>query len=333
MKFVELKKNLTNGKKYLVYNLCGEDGFLIDSSKRLLFKYLINNNELSKVVLSTEGLLPARFQTILNTSSFLMGNRVVLLKDLNVQKNKDLAKICLNYSKNPDQLTTLIVVSNEPLLDAKKDAKTLAELKEYCFVDCNRLDKNMMTLWIMSNLKEQNATMTSDAIELLIDYSNGYLSKISNEIQKLVAYANGREINKKDVETLVDKDLEYGVFELTECLGRGDADRTLKIYNNLMLETKTAQSVLSMIQNYFRRMFYCSVTPKTNLQIATMLGVKEWAVVKAKQSASLFTKAKLKDIVELCGELDYSVRVGKIPYKMATDYLIFYILTNKRSVE
>ena len=183
MKFVELKKNLTSGKKYLVYNLCGEDGFLIDSSKKMFFKYLINDNELSKVVLSCEGLQPARLETILNTSSFLMGNRVVLLKDLNIQKNKDLLNVCLKYAKNPDELTTLVVVSNEPILDAKKDAKVLAELKNYCFVDCNRLDNNMMIMWIMSNLKEQNATMTSDAIELLIDYSNGYLSKISKTLR------------------------------------------------------------------------------------------------------------------------------------------------------
>ena len=53
--------------------------------------------------------------------------------------------------------------------------------------------------------------------------------------------------------------------------------------------------------------------------------------VKAKQTASLFTKAKLKDIVEMCGDLDFQVRTGKIAYKRAVDNLILYVLTNKRS--
>ena len=331
MKFVELKKNIIAGKKYSVYNLCGDDGFLIDSSKKIFFKYLINNNELSKVVLSCENLQANRLETILNTSSFLMGERVVLLTELNIQKNKDIINVCLKYAKNSDALTTLVIVSNEPILDSKKDAKILLELKNFCFVDCNRLDKNMMNAWINSTLREQNATMSFDAIDTLIDYSNGYLSKISMEIQKLCAYANSRQITKDDVMLLVSKDLEYGVFELTECLGKGDAQRTLQIYDSLMSETKTALSVLSMIQNYFRRMFYCAVTPKTNIQIANLLGVKEWAVVKAKQSATLFTKATLKNILELCGELDFLVRTSKMPYKMATDYLIFYILTNNKN--
>lgn len=329
MKFVELKKNLIDAKLFAVYNLCGDDGFLIDSAKNLFFKYVIQDNELSKVVLSCENLEPQRLKTILNTSSFLMGKRVVLITDLNVQKNKDILSACVEYSKKPDDLTTLVVVSNEPMLDAKKDVKLLNS--NFCFVDCNRLDKLMMTRWIASNLKDMCATMAPDAVDTLIDFSNGYLSRIDLELQKLASYANGREITKQDVELLVTKDLEYGIFELTECLGRGDAKRSLQIVDDLMKETKTAQSVLGMIQNYFRRMFYCAITPGTNLQIANALGIKEWAVVKAKQTASLFTKAKLKDIVQLCGDLDHQVRTGKIQYKMAVDNLIFNILTNKRS--
>ena len=332
MKFVELKKHLLQKKLFAVYNLCGDDGFLLDSAKNLFFTYVINNNELSKVKLSCETLTADRLKTILSTSSFLLGERVVLIGDLNIQKNKDILDVCVEYSKRPDPITTLVVVSNEPMLDIKKDAKFLsAKDCKFCMVDCNRLDKNMMARWIASNLAENSAKMSQDAISTLIDFSNGYLSNVEMEMQKLISYANGREITKQDVELLVTKDLEYGVFELTECLGRGDAKRSLLIVDDLMKETKTAQSVLGMIQNYFRRMFYVAITPGTNLQIAEKLGVKEWAVVKAKQTASLFTKAKLKDIVEMCGDLDFQVRTGKIAYKRAVDNLILYVLTNKRS--
>lgn len=331
MKFVELKKHLLQKKLFAVYNLCGDDGFLIDSAKNLFFNYVVNNNELSKVKLSCESLTGERLKTILSTSSFLLGQRVVLIGDLNVQKNKDILEVCVQYSKMPDSLTTLVVVSNAPMLDAKKDAKFLASKDcGFCLVDCNRLDKNMMARWIASNLAENDAKMSQDAVSTLIDFSNGYLSNVEMEMQKLISYANGREITKQDVELLVTKDLEYGVFELTECLGRGDAKRALLIVDDLMKETKTAQSVLSMIQNYFRRMFYVAITPGTNLQIAENLGVKEWAVVKAKQSASLFTRAKLKNIFELCGQLDFQVRTGKIAYKRAVDNLILTILTNNK---
>ena len=325
MKFVELKKNLLSKSIYSVYNLCGEDLFLIDSSKKLFFKYLIDDNELSKVILSCENLQPERFKTILYTSSFLFGNRVVYIPDLILSKNKELAKICVEYSNNPDANTTLVVVSDEPIIPEKKENS-----KNFCVVDCNRLDKKMMLAWLDSNLKENGTSMSPDAKDVLIDFANGYLSRISVEVEKLIAYANGRDITRQDVELLVHKDLEYGIFELTECLGRGDSVRSLQILNSLMQETKTAQSVLAMIQSYFRRMFYAVITPKTNAQIGAMLGVKEWAVAKAKQSASLFTKVALKNILELCGSLDYDVRTGKIPYKMAVDYLVFYILINSK---
>ena len=213
----------------------------------------------------------------------------------------------------------------------KKNNKILSNSNcKFCFVDCNRLDKHTMQMWIKSNLKEQNATMTDDAIEKLIDFSNGYLSKIAMELCKLESYASGKEIGVQDVELLVSKDLEYGVFELTECIGKKDVNRSLQIVESLMQESKTSQIVFAMISNYFRRMFYSAITPKTNLQIAGLLGVKEWAVAKAKQTATYFTKGTLKNIMELCAELDYDIRTGKISYKKAVDYLVFYILTSKK---
>ena len=120
MKFVELKKNLISGNIFATYNICGEDAFLIDSAKNLFFKYLTDGNELSRVMLSCDGLLPERLNTILSTSSFLTGRRVVYITDLNVTKNKDISNACIEYSKHPDELTTLVVISNEPILDAKK---------------------------------------------------------------------------------------------------------------------------------------------------------------------------------------------------------------------
>ena len=172
--------------------------------------------------------------------------------------------------------------------------------------------------------------MADDAKVLLCDYTNGYLSKITIEIDKLVSYAKGREIVQDDVKLLVQKDLEYTVFELTENLGSGNSERTLQILDEMMSDKKTAPSVFSLIQNYFRRMFYASITPKTNLQIADDLGVKEYAIKKAKQQSLLFSKIKLKQIVNLCGDLDFKIKTSQIGYQNAVYYLVMYILTNKK---
>ena len=336
MKFVELKKSLIDGRVFGVFNLCGEDSFLIDSSKNLFWNYVIHQNELSRSILSAESLTVGKLDAVLNTSSFLGGQKVVFLNDLQVAKNKDIAKYVVEYAKSPAPQTVLVVTTDTPIFEAKKDAKKIDELNKtgnnFAFVDCNRLDRRMLLLWIQTELKANNQTMQYDATNLLIDYTNGYLSIIAKELEKLMAYAQNREITSQDVQKLVKRELEFGVFELTECLGKGDSKRTFEILQDMMSETKTAQSVFGMIERYFRRMFFVSITPKTNAQIAGLLGVKEYAVSKAKQSASLFSKVALKSIVELCGELDFLVRSSKMPYKDAVDYLVFFILNSGKKI-
>ncbi len=328
MKFVELKKHLITNNFYHCYNLFGDDSFLIDSSKNLLFKYASNQNEFDRIMLSAENFNQQNVLSILNTPSFFGGNKIVVLTGVEKTKNKDVLKLVEDYSKFPNSQSIFILISNESLFDENKfNSKNF-----FCNVDCNRLDRNTISSWINATLKEKNATITDEAKLLLIDYTNEYLSRISLELEKLISYSNGN-ITKDDVELLVEKSLEFSVFELTENIGIGNRKKTFEILSHMMEDKKSAPTVLSLIQNYFRRMLFSAITPKTNLQIANELGVKEYAVKKAKETSKLFSKIALKDIVELCGELDFKVKSGQTNYKNAVYYLIMYILeSNRKSI-
>lgn len=325
MKFVELKKNIVSGNLYNCYNLCGDDTFLISSAEKLFLNYVALNNDLNKSILSTENLEPNTLISHLNTTSFFGGNKIVVLKDLECSKSKALIDCILKYLKNPNPSTILVVCSDVPFVDFKKN--TLSNL---VYVDCNRLDEQMLKVWILSALKEKNATMNDGAMQKLLDYTNGYLSIISLEINKLINYANGKEISESDVELLVQKTLEFSVFELTENLGKGNGEKALQILNIMLNDKKSAPTVFSLIQSYFRRMFFSVISKGTNAQIAIDLGIKEFAVKKAKEHAGYFAKTTLKEIVELCSELDYKVKTSQITYLSAVNYLVMFILTNKK---
>lgn len=331
MKFVELKKHIVSQERYCCYNLFGDDSFLINTSENLFFKYVANNIELNKTVLSTESFDAKNLISILGTISFLGGQKIVLLRVVDDQKTKDIADAIFEYQKNPNNANILIISSQNPLFDAKKQENLNKNQNFLCNVDCNRLDRNMIFAWINSDLLQKKASMTDDAKVLLCDYTNGYLSKISIELSKLVSYAKDRQITSDDVKLLVQKDLEYTVFELTENLGFGNSEKALQILDEMMSDKKIAPTVFSLVQNYFRRMFFASITPKTNLQIADNLGVKEYAIKKAKEQSAMFNKLTLKQIVNLCGDLDYKIKTSQIGYQNAVYYIVMYILSNNKN--
>lgn len=325
MKFVELKKHLLSGNFYHCYNIYGDDSFLVDSSKKLFFTYASSQNEFDKAILSAENFNENNVFAILNTPSFFGTKKTVVLTGVEKQKNKDIAKFIEEYLKSPNPETIFLIISDELLFDETKNPEHL------CGIDCNKLDRSMLVRWIKNNAAENNAQIADDAITTLIDYTNEYLSRISLEMNKLISYSNGN-ITKHDIELLVTKELEYSVFELTENLGRGNSEKTFEILNQMMNDKKAAPAILSHIQSFFRRIFFCAITPKTNAQVAAELGVKEYAVKKAKEVATLFSKMALKDIVQECANIDAKVKSGQTNYQNAVQFLVMYILINNKKM-
>ena len=136
-----------------------------------------------------------------------------------------------------------------------------------------------------------------------------------------------KKITLEDIELLVTKDLEYNIFEFTENLGKGNKDRALKIFRDLMEDKKIAPGLLSMISNHFRRLFYASITKSSTEDIANYLGIKDFAVKKLQEQTRRFTPVMLKNILQKCEETDSLVKTGNLQYNTAIKILVDYILT------
>ena len=319
MKFTELKKHLLTQVKS-AYSLYGDDSFLCENSIELIEKKLfgeILRNNLNKQVFSTENIDISNFINALNTLPFFAEKKLVILKEYDNKKNNELYSHLESYLKNPSESTVLIIhrLFESEALNLKQNIEA---------VDCNRLDKLFVNAFIKQKLTKQNATIEDDAALTLIDYTNGYLSKINLELDKLVPYTNGK-ITKNSVEQIVSKDLEYSIFELTDSLANGNFFKAQQIKQNLLENKKTSGSVLGLIQNFFRRMFYATITTEPISEIATQLKVKEFAITKAKNLGKKFGALNLKKIMELCAELDYKTKTSQITVENATELLILTI--------
>ena len=198
----------------------------------------------------------------LNSASFFGGNKVVFLKGVDEAKEKAVTDAILTYAQNPNPSNILVISSKNALFDEKKQQNLNNSSKFLCNVDCNRLDEHNILIWIDHYLKDKNVTITESAKRLLIDYTHFYISRISIELNKLASFVKDRAIDDDDVKLLVNKELEYSVFELTENLSSGNAEATYQILNEMLADKKIAPSVFSLIQNHFRRMFFASITPK-----------------------------------------------------------------------
>ena len=82
-------------------------------------------------------------------------------------------------------------------------------------VNCNHLDKDSVTRWILSFCKRSQVSADRLCAEKLAVYCLNDMSRVSVETQKLLDYG---EFSVESVERLVHKDAEYVVYDLSQLI-------------------------------------------------------------------------------------------------------------------
>lgn len=308
-----LKKRLSEGLAR-VYVVEGDDYYLFDKAFLMIKNACgITLDDFNVNVFDEESFSTDKLFAATELLPIIDEKRLVVIKGgkLSEGDKKRTTEILLHIPK-----TTVVVV-----LDYNKNFEFLK--KDFVLVDANRMDKELVKKLITAYLARISKKIDADAMDELIESCNGYLTRIMNELNKLVCFdLDSENITKESVDKLVNKDIEFSVFELTEVLSKKDGDKAIRL---LKLMEKD-QGVFALISNQFRRLFYASISDLTNAELAGLLGVKEFAIMKARQLAKGFSKAQLKKICSLLEEMDYAVKSGAMLQTNALYLLVFNIL-------
>lgn len=308
-----LKKRLNDGIAR-VYLVEGDDYYLYDKAFSMIKNACqITMDDFNINIFDDESFNLTKFFNATEMLPMADPKRLVVLKGCKITESdkKNLYELLL---KIPKTTTVLILDYNNNFEYLKKD---------FVFVDASRMDQQTVGKLVIAYLAKQGKQISSEALTALIEACNGYVTRIFSELGKLVYYdVNSPLITKKMVDELVTKDTEFSVFELTEALSKKNGDKAIKILKLMEKE----QGVFTLIANQFRRLFYASISDLPNLELAKLLGVKEFAVIKARQLAKGFSKAQLNKISSLLEELDFSVKSGAILQQNALYLLVFNII-------
>jgi len=312
MKTLKVRLQKEVKKAYLV---SGDDFYLFEKALSMIRASLkINFGDLNISYFDDDNFSPMKVVEACDMLPVGDENRLIVVKNVNKVSEGD-KKILEKYLESPNPSSTLIILDFNGKFDSIK--------KNIDFVDARRMDKTMISRIVFSELERRKKQISTEALDSLIDACNGYLTKIMNELDKLCYYTGeGELITKKVIDTLVTKDIEYTVFELTDAIAQRNSDKAIELLNLMSKE----QGTLSLISNHFRRLFYISVSEMSNGELGSYLGVKEYAILKARKQVNNFSKAQLKKIINLTEEVDFLTKSGKMQAENALYYLVFNIL-------
>ena len=304
MKFIDLNKSLKE-KVYNLYNITGSDAFLVKQAITNIKYYLIKDfEEFDYVKLDAENMKPN--EAIANISTMPLGNDYRLVVLLN--PNNEVVKSLNNYDFT--DLSTVVVCTNAEKL---KNAET---------IECDKLDRNDISKYVLNYLSKNKQSIEERALDYLIEATNSNMTRISNELNKLVAYCVDMDVITIDIVTnLVSNTSEYAVYMLTNAIDNKDFTAYQKIINE-MSQNASMGEIFSYLGKHFKRMQYVALN-KNDDEIAKILNIKPYAVKMSRQQVS---KNGIKFYINLYQkyiDLDYQIKSGKITPANALYELIF----------
>ncbi len=313
MLFSALKRHIKEGALDPAYFITGEDAFLRMSAVNMFRKLAGDMPDLNLSELTSPESAVAIIDAC-NSLPFMNDYRVVLVYPSGID-----AAPLEKYLENPCRSTVLVFVAEKP------DAKFAKLLPKTTVVDCAKLDRPTVLQWIAAKTAEGGASITTAAANLLVDYCAQDMSRISGELPKLCAYRYGGKIEEEDVANLVAATLDFKIFELSEAVSSKKSEKAATVLKNLIESGAAPVALLGLLYNHFRRLLYVAVTPPYD-RMASDLGVKEYAVQKAKTQAARFSAVRLKAICDSLHKADYDFKTGKIADKTALELVVLRAL-------
>ncbi len=270
-----------------VYWLEGEEDYFIDTVVQYAEHSILTEAEAGFNLVVFYG-KDANWADVINACRrypMLSDRQVVLLKE--AQQMRDIDKL-EPYIENPLTSTVFVVSYKEKKVDGRSRlAKLLKEKGE--MLTTKKMYDSQLPEWTNDLVQSKGYTIAQKALLLLVDHIGNDLSRINNEIDKmLVNLGERKNITEDDIEKYVGVSKEYNPFELQSAMASKDLARAMRIIQYFEANPKAApiQLVLPTLYNLFSKTYMIfGQQGKDEKTIAVNIGVNPYFVKDYLQTA------------------------------------------------
>lgn len=306
MEFNAILQNLKKGLYHPIYLLQGEEPYFID----ILSDY-IEDHALSE---AEKGFNQSVFYgkdsdpiTIAESSMRfpMMASRQVII----VKEAQSLNKIdtLASYAEKPLASTVLVLAYKYKKLDARTRLAKAIKKNGVIFTSAP-VYENKIPNWIESFLAEKNFSISPQAAQILTAYLGSNLSKIANELNKLViAVKDTTKITAEHIEKNIGFSKDYNIYELQNALGEKNVLKANQIiqYFGANPTLNPIQRTISNLYFYFSKLFMLHfLNDKSDRNVASELRVHPFIARTYISAAKKYSPTKLYEIMGILREYD-----------------------------
>lgn len=294
-----------------IYILTGDESFYIDLISDFIADNVLTDSEKAFNQTIVYG-KDVDVKAIIETSRrfpMMSNHQVVIVKEAQLIKKLEELEI---YVKAPQPSTILVICHKlTPNTKVGEKVKKMFSLvgKSGVLFESKRLYDNQIPAWINNHLNQVGVGISPQSAELLKDYLGNDLSKIVNELDKLIITlpSGSKKITTEHIEQNIGISKDFNRFELVNAIGSRDILRVNRIVDYFAKNPSANPFVLtiSSIYQLFNKIFSVHfIQDKTERNLAVQLGVNPFFVSDYTKAARIYNPKKCVQVFSLLREYD-----------------------------
>lgn len=297
---------------YLIY---GTNDYLISESiSKIINKFKIDKNSINNYYIED---VITNIIDDAYTMPLFSDKKLIIVNDDLFDSNS--SKIIESYLIKENESTILIFILKIEKLDERKKIFKLFKNK----IECNKVNIN-------DKVKEMfgGYSISFSTINKLVERVGEDLLTLSSEIEKLKLFKiNDKVINEEDLVITV-KNINDNIFDFVEYYINKNTEKSLELYQNLMLKNYEPIAIIALLANQIRLMYQVKVLytkGNSNDDMAKILEVHPYRVKLALEKGRTYSKETLINLLESLANLDLKIKTGQIEPEIGLELFLIGI--------
>lgn len=323
----------------MLHILYGSDNYSLHLAFERIIKAATASSAIGVDTLKLEGdqLSIADLKFACETVPFLAEKRIVVIYGLlaRFEFSRKIASTKNSLGKAPDWVPMAECINRLPettillLIDGDITSRNplLKEISGSALVQTFPLIKRRAELsaWIQKRVPLAGGRITAPAADLMATLVGHDLWAMSNEIDKLVAYASGHPIEERDIKAVVSHAQEANIFNVVDAVMNGQISTAETALQDLLSKGSVPTYVLYMLHRQVSLIVLAKELTnqkKTKAEMQARLGLSDFPLQKTLDQANRFSMERLKRAYKKLLETDLAIKRGEYFGDLALNILV-----------
>lgn len=313
-----LKAAISSGSPEKLYVFYGEEVFLVRHYLQRLQKVVLD--ELTQSFnyhrFNNETFNLQQFADAVENLPMMAEHTMVQVDDVDIFKlpEDERNKIEQVLSDIPEYACVVFVYDTVPFKPDKRQKKLWETISQGELVEFEKQNQRDLVVWITRHFAAKKKSISPELCNYLLEITDGTMTMLSGEIEKIAAYSGTDTICKADIDAVTEPVLDAVVFRMTDQIAAGDYGKALQTLQILLKMQQEPIAILGAVGGYLRRLSAARTLLDNGGNAAQLqklcAPLADFAARKAMKAASQFSSRFLAKASELVLETDYRMKTS-----------------------